>query len=142
MLRDYPWGIGVGETAFKQIYPRYAVSGIESVMHAHQMLLQIMAELGIGGLILFLCFFILLLFYAAYALRTRGGRSRSESVAAISALLGAAVMGAFDILWYQHGICLLFFAVGAILTAPLCDAEREPWQNEYTISKEGLYEKT
>ena len=125
----------MGETAFKQVYPRYAVSGVESVMHTHQMLLQIMTELGIGGLILFILFFVLLLFYAAHALRIRVGRIRSESIAAVAALVGAAVMGAFDILWYQQGMCLLFFAVGAILTAPLGDALRDPQQHEYTNGK-------
>ncbi len=126
LVRAHPWGIGVGETAFTRIYPRYAVSGIESVMHAHQMLLQLLVELGIGGLLIFLTFSALLFFYAVFALRGRG-EDRPVSVAAASALLGAAVMGAFDILWYQYGMLLLFFAIAAILTAADCEGGADRW---------------
>lgn len=126
LVREHPWGIGVGEAAFARVYPRYAVSGIESVMHAHQMLLQLLVELGISGLLIFLTFSALLFFYAIFVLRGKG-EDRPVGVAAASALLGAAVMGAFDILWYQYGMLLLFFAVAAILTAADYEGEAERW---------------
>jgi len=128
MIKDHPWGIGVGESAFRAVYPHYALSGIESVMHAHQMLLQIFAELGIGGLLLFLSFLAFLFFYTVDALCQSSDRARPDTVAAASAILGGIVMGMFDILWYRYGMCLLFFAVGALLTAPIRESETEGWQ--------------
>jgi putative inorganic carbon (HCO3(-)) transporter len=127
MIGEHPWGIGVGEAAFRAVYPRYALCGIESVMHTHQMPLQLLSELGIGGLLTFVGFMAGLFFYSIHALCKADDRSRPDTVAAASALLGATVMGMFDILWYQYGMCLLFFAVGAILTAPFSGSEEDIW---------------
>jgi hypothetical protein len=89
--------------------------------------LQLLSELGIGGLLTFVGFMAGLFFYSIHALCKADDRSRPETVAAASALLGATVMGMFDILWYQYGMCLLFFAVGAILTAPFSGSEVDIW---------------
>ena len=54
MLGDY-WltGVGVGESAFCTIYAGYALSGIETAMHAHSLYLQLLCSLGIVGLLVF-----------------------------------------------------------------------------------------
>ena len=54
MLEDHFFGgIGIGSSAFNQIYPQYAHAGIESAEHSHNLFLQILLGLGIFGLILF-----------------------------------------------------------------------------------------
>ena len=62
MLRDY-WisGIGIGESAWGTVYPRYSLAAIESAPHSHNLFLQIWVEMGVAGLIVFLVFLVLLL---------------------------------------------------------------------------------
>ncbi len=102
MLWEHPFGIGVGEAAFVRVYPSYAVSGTERVMHAHNVFLQVCAELGIPGLLAFLLLLAGLLLPALV-----GARERS----ATAAICGACVMGMFDHLWYARGMLVLFFSV-------------------------------
>lgn len=104
MIGEHPFGIGVGESAFRTVYPRYAVSGIESVMHAHQMLLQLTAEMGLVGLLTFAAAILLLV------VRGLGGRgTRGAAVA----LCGALVMGVFDHLWYAKGMIAILFVIAS-----------------------------
>lgn len=123
MLREHAWGIGVGSEAFYAVYPRYAVSGTERVMHAHQLWLQILVELGIGGLIVFLWLLLLLFFCVAQGMRDLHGGARAQTVAGASALAGVLVMGFFDYVWYHMGLISLFLAVGALTTLPISECE-------------------
>ena len=54
MLRDF-WigGIGMGEGAFRSVYPVYSYIGIIAP-HAHNTFLQLLVEGGIGTLLVFL----------------------------------------------------------------------------------------
>ncbi len=62
MIRDNLFtGIGIGEGAWKSIYPMYTISGIAEAPHSHNLFLQIWLETGIVGLIIFLAFLFLLL---------------------------------------------------------------------------------
>ncbi len=101
MLAAYPHGIGVGESAFVAVYPHYAVSGTERVMHAHNVFLTVGIELGIMGLLVFGVILILPFLRAVANGRINGG---------LLALAGVAVMGLFDHLWYDRGMLMLFFA--------------------------------
>lgn len=100
MLSEHPFGIGVGTEAFFAVYPQYALSGIETVMHAHQIFLQIAVELGVLGLIVFLMLFgVICLRCAVYGHR----------MGSLYALCGVLLMGMFDHLWYCTGMICLFF---------------------------------
>lgn len=100
MLAAHPFGIGVGERAWRAIYPHFAVSGTKTVMHAHNLFLEVWAELGAVGLAVFL-----LLVGVSIAGAVKGGRR-----AAALSLSGALVMGSFDHLWYYSGMLVPFFA--------------------------------
>ena len=94
MLLSHPEGIGVGERAWRTIFRHFAVSGTARVMHAHNIFLQVAAELGIVGLLLFL-------FLVAMSLL----RALKERKAVLfAAVLGTLVMGLFDHLWYYPGM--------------------------------------
>ena len=55
MIANNFWtGIGVGESAFVNVYPQYAIKGTETVVHSHSMIYQLLLELGIFALIVFL----------------------------------------------------------------------------------------
>lgn len=100
MIREHPFGIGVGSRAFSSVYPHYAVSGTETVVHAHHLLLQISLEMGVVALVIF-CTLLVLVF-----LRALG---EGEESGAGLAITGALIMGAFDHLWYSPGLIALFF---------------------------------
>ncbi len=105
LIADHPYGIGVGESAFRAIYPRYAVSGTEGVMHAHNLFLQISVEIGLAGCLVFFCLLILLLCRGILFSSHLGGEW---------ALFGILIMGLFDHIWYERGMSALFFAVCAL----------------------------
>ena len=98
MIGAHPFGIGVGEAAFKSVYPHYAKSGIETVMHAHQLLLQITLELGWVG-----CAVFLLIVVSALLC----GFGRRRSMGAPYALCGVLVMGCFDHIWYAPAMLVM-----------------------------------
>jgi O-antigen ligase len=116
MLRAHPFGIGSGESAFRSVFPHYAVSGTETVMHAHQLLLEVAVEIGVVGLALFL---LVLSFFFADVVRfcRKCGESarRAEAIALLASLAGALVMGLFDSLWYHNGLYWLFWSISALL---------------------------
>ncbi|MBQ7391397.1 MAG: O-antigen ligase family protein, partial [Clostridia bacterium] len=64
MIGAHPVGIGVGERAWRAIYPPFAVSGTKTVMHAHNIFLQVATELGVVGFIVFLILIGIALLYA------------------------------------------------------------------------------
>ena len=101
MLCEHPFGIGIGEDAWRAVYPHYAVSGTKTVPHAHNIFLQVMAEVGIIGLLLLL---IILFFLIRNSFQKR-------QLAAFAAISGTLVMGTFDHLWYFAGMLLPFWTV-------------------------------
>ncbi len=115
MIAAHPNGIGVGESAFASVYPRYAVSGTETVMHAHNVFLQIMCELGIVGLLLFCVILAAVLLQAL-----RAGIDHAAPIA----LSGAIVMGLFDHLWYERSHLALFFVMAALCCVKQNDLPR------------------
>ncbi|MBQ8309702.1 MAG: O-antigen ligase family protein, partial [Clostridia bacterium] len=108
-IAAHPWGIGVGEKAFCAVYPRYALSGIESVMHAHSIYLQLALEIGWAGLAVFL---------AATLLILLRGVLRGNRFGSVYAISGVLIMGFFDHLWYCRAMIALFFLLaGAEISA-------------------------
>ncbi len=61
MVRDHGWtGIGIGESAWDRLYPKYMYMGVEAAPHSHNLFLQIWLETGIFGLLIFLLILFLL----------------------------------------------------------------------------------
>lgn len=44
-------GIGMGEAAFRKVYPNYSLEAIEAAPHSHNLFLQVLAENGIFGML-------------------------------------------------------------------------------------------
>ena len=99
MLASHPVGIGVGERAWRAIYPHFALSGTKTVMHAHNVFLQVATELGSSGLLVFL------LLVGTCLL----GALKRKNTAVFLSLSGTLVMGVFDHLWYYPGMLVPFF---------------------------------
>ena len=104
MLICHPFGIGVGERAWRAVFPHFAVSGTARVMHAHNILLQVAAELGVVGLLVFL----LLIGKAIFC------GVQQKNTAAVLAVAGALVMGLFDHFWYAPAMLVPFWSMNAL----------------------------
>ena len=110
MLAAHPVGIGVGERAWHSVYPHFAVSGTKTVMHAHNVFLQVATELGAVG---FAVFLILLVVVIVRAIQRR-------NIVALAAISGSIMMGMFDHLWYYPGMLVPFWSMLA-----LCIGDRQ-----------------
>lgn len=103
MIGSHPFGIGVGERAWYVIYPHFAISGTKTVMHAHNLFLQVVAELGIVGLIVFLLLIVTALIRAC----------KAKNLTAVAAVSGTLMMGLFDHIWYYPGMLVPFWSMVA-----------------------------
>ncbi len=108
-------GIGFGNQAFRNIYPMYAYSGMESAEHSHSLFLQILFCMGLLGLIIFAISMFLNMQKSFEYIKHPESRSSAVFVAsAVSAAVGALTMGIFDYIWYNYRIFYLFWVVIAI----------------------------
>ena len=93
-------GVGLGEEAFKTAYINYAAAGTQSVMHSHNLYMQIVIQLGLIGLLLFL----LVLFVVCRKCFSAPVTSSVKDITLTSraALAGAVALlaaGLFDYTW-------------------------------------------
>ena len=105
MIVSHPFGIGVGECAFRAVYPHYAVMGTGTVMHTHNLFFQIAVETGVVGSAFFFVWVLHALLRASW---------RGNACAYPASLCGLLVMGAFDHLWYAPPMLLLFTVAVAL----------------------------
>ena len=127
MIKDYFWGgIGYGTDAFSQIYPMYAYAGMETAVHSHNLYLQIIIGMGIGGLI---CFALIILFYMQNSLEYIKTPSDTASSLMVSAcfcsVLSVLIMGLFDYAWYNYRVFFMFWAVLALGVACIRVGKKE-----------------
>ena len=111
MLKDY-WlcGVGPGTEAFNMVYPAYSYHGIVAP-HAHNLFLQIVCDLGIIGLIIF----ILLIFVYGRMLcralsREKDQTSRLLQLATLGGAMGFLVQAMTDYSFYNYRVMFLFWA--------------------------------
>lgn len=112
MLGDY-WktGIGIGEASFKPLYRLYALAGIETAPHSHNLYLQIAVELGITGLVIFV---IMLFVWAQSCFTLHKNESRPEkflSAAVFCGILAVLAQGMTDYIWYNYRVFFAFWLI-------------------------------
>ena len=113
MLEDIGlFGIGIGEEAFRKVYPIYSLAGIEAAPHSHNLYLQIAVEMGVFALIFF---FIFIFMFAQFSCSfSKNAMSRSNKLLCMGIFCGAAallIQGLTDYVWYNYRIFLLFWIV-------------------------------
>lgn len=111
MLGDGYWqsGIGIGNDSFSMVYPGYALSGIETAPHAHNLYLQIVVEIGVVGLVVFVA---MLLMYAqsSFALHVREKRAdKLLSCAVFCGMMSVLAQGMTDYIWYNYRVFFMFW---------------------------------
>ena len=122
-------GIGVGEGAWREIYPDYTLPGIEAAPHSHNLFIQITLETGIFG-ILFFFIILLLLAKLAFSLFSRLGRedvselekgfslnSKLAVAGPLCGLFAVLIQGLTDNSWYNYRVYLMFWLMIGLIPA-------------------------
>lgn len=110
-------GLGLGQDAFTLIYSRYQLSQVFAP-HAHNLYLQVAAEMGIGGLLLLLSF--LLAFFAIGYMahrKVKGTKTSWFLLTMMAAVGGYLAEGMFDNVWYNYRVFLIFFLILGLVGA-------------------------
>lgn len=116
MLKDF-WvgGIGMGEGAFRSVYPMYSYNAIIAP-HSHNTFLQMLVEGGIGALLIFITSMVIVLKRLSVIFRS----DRKNSMASLLALaIGSGICGfllqsMFDYTFYNYRMMAMFFMVIAL----------------------------
>ena len=119
LAEHFVGGIGVGHSAFSQIYPLYAYVGTEITMHSHNLFLELAVEIGIMGLLVFLIavFMILQRGFGCIKYHSDDRNAVAAVSAAIAGVAGALVHGMVDHIWYNYRVFFMFWIVAAIVCA-------------------------
>lgn len=127
MLKDF-WitGIGLGTEAFTRIYPFYSYSAIVAP-HAHNLFLNLLAETGVAGIVTFII--LLIVFFkrlsGIHALRGKGGKTSTMTVAFAAAIAGFLLQGMFDNCFYNYRVFMIFWLVAAVGLSAITAQEEE-----------------
>jgi len=116
MLKDF-WvtGIGIGEQAFRSVYPIYSLNTIIAP-HSHNLYLHVICEMGIVGVIAFVGI-IINFFRNSASISLKDKDLKPLMTALICAMLGYLVQGMFDNVWYNYRIYMFFFIIIALSAA-------------------------
>jgi O-antigen ligase len=116
MLRDF-WlgGIGMGEGAFRSVYPFYSYNSIIAP-HSHNLYLQFLTEGGICALLIFLVTIVVYVKKMSAAFSDNGKRSKDGTFALLSicAVSGFLVQSMFDYTFYNYRMMSMFFMLIAL----------------------------
>jgi putative inorganic carbon (HCO3(-)) transporter len=119
LLEYFPGGIGVGESAFAQVYPFYSYVGVETTVHSHNLFLEIAIELGVVGLAIFLIILFMGL-QRGFGCIKQNSKNRTTVCtvsAGIAGLFGAFAHGMVDHIWYNYRVFFVFWIVLAFVCA-------------------------
>lgn len=107
-------GIGLGTGAFERVYPGYALNGAGFALHSHNFYLQLVVEMGIFALILFL-----LIIFSSYkqivSVKEKNSVNKNVALAVGGALIGYMFEGMAEHVWYNYRMILIFWIYLAIL---------------------------
>jgi len=149
MIKDnFSSGIGIGEGAFTVVYPKYSLAGIESAPHSHNLFLQIIVEIGIFGLIIFLAAMIIYMqnnfsLYKKLGDNIKYTETKLLSAAGFCGIVSVLIQGMTDYIWYNYRVFFVFWLVVALTIAVRRCAMLE-WteRNEDDTSADLIYENT
>ncbi|MBQ5601827.1 MAG: O-antigen ligase family protein [Clostridia bacterium] len=114
LLSDvFAGGIGMGEEAFKTAYIGYATGGTQYAMHSHSLYMQIVIQLGLIGLILFVIFLFNVTRKCCSSLVVNRSDAflNSATKASLAGACALLVSGVFDYTWYNYRVFFMFWAL-------------------------------
>lgn len=120
MVKDRPvLGIGPGNDAFNQVYPKYQQAGY-TALSAYSIALEILVETGFIGLSCFLWILMVTLtqgWVQIQRLRQVASRDGFWLMAAIATMIGMLGHGMFDTVWYRPQVSTLWWLMLAIVAS-------------------------
>jgi len=124
MIRYHPW-TGVGFSNYESVYSQYALWNWPIALgHAHNIYLNVAAELGIPGLLAYLFLWGAIFWQTARALRRRSGWERGLALGLLGTWTHLSVHHMFDNL-YVNNTHLLLGALLGVLTVLNLDKTSE-----------------
>ena len=121
--------IGSGAGTFQNVWNQHRNSGM-TIVNAHSLYLQTMAELGIVGLVLLLIPLGAVLVGLVRAVRAAPAAGRAVPVAVLAASVMLVVHAGVDWDWEMPAVVVWFFALGGASLAVAPRAERGPaWRH-------------
>lgn len=147
MIKDnFVSGIGIGEGAWRNVYPSYAYLGVETAPHSHNLYLQIVLELGVVGIAAFVIFLFLLYqsgftFFAGLSsdvvsapeslfagdrplsndpnknIRRSKSDLRVSTAAPLCGIFAVLAQGMTDYAWYNYRLYLMFWLICGLASA-------------------------
>lgn len=118
-------GIGAGGTNFSEVYVSYSFSGVERTHHAHNLYLQLVIELGVVGIVLFITAMFVYVQSSVSALKKeKDTYLRALNLACACGVFAVLVQGLTDYVWYNYRVYFVFFALMGIGVAARRCGER------------------
>ncbi len=107
-------GIGLGTGAFERVYQNYALNGAGFALHSHNFYIQLVVEMGILALVLFI-----LIIFSSYkqivSIREKNTVNKNIALAIGGAFIGYLFQGMAENLWYNYRMILVFWIYLALL---------------------------
>ena len=116
MMKDF-WigGIGMGEGAFRMLYPFYSYNTVIAP-HSHNLYLQFLVEGGICTLLIFVV--TLIIYFKKTSMQfSKYGKESKDGVFAlicVSAMAGFLIQSMFDYTFYNYRMMAMFFMIMAL----------------------------
>ena len=117
MIIDKPF-LGIGWGAYWLVYPDYDFFLQDpgtKIFHAHNMYLNIAAEIGLPGLFVFLAIMVGHIRKALWAMRNSSRWVSGLMLGVVTALLGIAVSGFTDYILFNIQLSMLFWLLNACI---------------------------
>lgn len=109
-------GVGFGSDAFAAVYSGYALNGAGFALHSHNFYIQLVTDMGIGGLITYL-----LMIATAYReialVKSRDTMIGNVTLAVAGVLAGYLFQGVAESLWYNLRMSLIFWIMIALVVS-------------------------
>ena len=127
IAKDY-WlgGIGLGSGAFERIYQNYALNGAGFALHSHNFYIQLVVEMGILGLVLFVAI-IFMSYKQIVSIRDKNSVNKNVALAIGGALIGYLFQGMAENLWYNYRMVFIFWIYLAILQSGVMVSQKEEY---------------
>ncbi len=118
MIKDYPL-TGIGVNTFYHVYPQYQLpEAREHLVHAHNIFLQIGAEIGLFGLVTLLWLLIRVFKIGWETLRrTKNNYLQALTTGLLASLIAFLINQGFDSTWWLERLFIFFWVLLAVLLA-------------------------